>query len=215
MEVLDALGIRKVSPVAFLEKEFNQPVYTPLQSRDYHFHKDDLPWDNEDFHLHPDHYLSSFHKFTQVAHMLVATAYWHPRAPLLFSLQDMQQADFNIKTIADITCDIGGSIPCTLKPTSIKDPVYDYHPQTEAVYPPFSGKDHISIMAIDNLPSEVPYDASEYFGRQFIEQILPHFFNGDERGILGEATIAARGHLTQKFTYLQPWVSQNPDKDAP
>ena len=115
--------------------------------------------------------------------------------------------DFKIKIIADITCDINGSIPSTIKPTSILSPVFDYGPFTKTEEAAFSNLEkNISVMSIDNLPSEVPYDASEYFGRQFIEFILPHFFNGDERKILKNATITKDGKLTEKFNYLKSYV---------
>jgi saccharopine dehydrogenase (NAD+, L-lysine forming) len=207
MEVLDSLGIRKVSATAFLEKTFQQAVYTPLQSRDYHFHRDDLPWDNDDFHKYPGQFESAFHKFTETADLLIATAFWHPKAPLLFSKADMQKPDFRIRTIADITCDLDGSIPATVQISTIQEPVYDFDPFSQTVCPPFSDLEkHISVMAIDNLPCEVPYDASEYFGRQFIEHILPHFFNGDDRHILQKATLTQNGKLTETFAYLEDWI---------
>jgi len=207
MEVLDGMNIRKVSSTAFLEKKFDEPVYTPLQSRDYHYHINDSPWDNEDFHNQPQNYETVFSKFTKVADVLIATSYWDPKAPKLFSDQDMLSPDFKMKIIADITCDINGSIPSTIKPTSILEPVFDFDPEKKTEEEAFSNiKKNISVMSIDNLPCEIPYDASEFFGRQFIEFILPHFFNHDERKILKNATITANGKLTEKFSYLKDFV---------
>ena len=208
MEVLDGMGIRRVSPADFLERTYKEPVYAVLGSGDYHVHANGWAWDSTDFHRNPQDYLSDFQKFTTVAEVLIATAFWHPRAPVLFTQAEMQHPEFTIRNIADITCDLAGSIPATLQTSSIEDPVYDFDPFTGTLLPPFSGNEAaISVMAIDNLPCEVPYDASEYFGRQFIEYVLPHFFNHDERHILHEATLTRNGSLTARFEYLKAYVS--------
>jgi alanine dehydrogenase len=208
MEVLDGIGIRKVTTSDFLERTYKEPVYTVLQSKDYHYHANGWEWNGEDFHRNPQDYLSDFYKFAIEAEVLIATAFWHPQAPVLFTPAQMQNPEFKIRNIADITCDIGGSIPSTVKSTTIADPVYDYDPISEQVFPEFTDTERfISVMAIDNLPCEVPYDASEYFGRQFIEYILPHLFNQDERRILSNATITRQGILTQKFNYLTDYIN--------
>jgi saccharopine dehydrogenase (NAD+, L-lysine forming) len=206
-EVLDGIGIRKVSPEDFLERSYKEPIYTSLSSKDYHYHANGWAWDSHDFHRNPQDYLTDFQKFISVADMLIATAFWHPKAPVLFTKQEAKQADFRIKNIADITCDIEGSVPVTVQCSTIDEPVYDFNPFSETVEPAFSDiEKNISVMAIDNLPCEVPYDASEYFGRQFIEFVLPHFFNHDERAILKNATLTKNGKLTEKFAYLEDFI---------
>jgi hypothetical protein len=63
-------------------------------------------------------------------------------------------------------------------------------------------------MAIDNLPSELPRDATEYFGRQLIDNILPEMLRQDGSAVVQRATIAEAGHLCERFRYLQDYVEQ-------
>lgn len=216
VEVLHHVGIRQVSPHEILHEDFQEPVFAVLRSEDYHWHKNGNLWVSEDFHRNPQNYHSHFQDFAKVADILVATAFWHPQAPVLFTKADMQAADFRIRVIADITCDVDGSIPCTIRPTTIADPVYDYNRHTGQIMPglAFSGDtildDAISVMAIDNLPCELPYDASEYFGNQLIDNVLPYLTRTltDSTHILERATIARGGQLTETYKYLEDFVQQ-------
>jgi len=138
----------------------------------------------------------------------MAGAYWNPKGPKLFSHQDMLQPDFRIKIVADITCDIDGSVPTTKKPSSILDPLYDYEPATDTTHPPLSNEKFITVMAVDNLPCELPRSASEEFGRDMIDRILKPLLLDDREGIIDRATIARDGLLTEHFSYLQDFVNQ-------
>ena len=133
--------------------------------------------------------------------------YWDPKAPAFFTREEMMQPDFRIQVIADISCDIApeASVPCTLRASTIADPVYGYDPRTNRETQPYQ-TGSIDVMAIDNLPNELPRDASETFGNQFINHILPQFFNGDEGNVLKRATITRDGLLTENFWYLQEYV---------
>jgi len=139
--------------------------------------------------------------------LLIAGAFWNPRAPVLFNPQQMQQKDFKIRIIADITCDINGSIPSTKKASTIIDPLYDYDPVHDEVKPPLTNPQFITVMAIDNLPCELPRSASEEFGRDLIDKILPPLLMEDKEGVIARATIAAKGKLTPHFMYLQDYVA--------
>jgi alanine dehydrogenase len=206
MEVLNDLRIRQVSPKDFLNTNYQEPVYTQLSSRDYHTPLAGKDWNNEDFHRNPQKYRSRFLPFAQKADMLIATAYWHPEGPTLFSLEDTMQPEFRIRIIADISCDIDGSIPCTIRSTSIASPVFDFNPFTGKEDAPFSGKHNITVMAIDNLPCELPRDASYFFGQQLINNILPQFFNGDAEQVLQRARMTHQGRLTDDFAYLADYA---------
>ncbi len=210
LEVLQGMGIRQVSPDELLGLDFTQPVFAVLRSQDYHQHREGQPWDAAHFHGHPQQYISRFKAFTQVADILIATAYWHPQAPVLFTKEDMQKTSFRTRVVADVTCDIDGSIPCTIKSSSIPDPVYDYDRCTGETYPAFSDPDHISVMAIDNLPCELPLDASRYFAEQLIKNILPRLTQAtdDTNGVLSRATIATGGGLTERYKYLDNFVKE-------
>ncbi len=206
METLDSAGIRKVSVDDFLNNTFNEPVYVQLGSADYHVRKGGGHFNRDEFHKHPEHYDSTFLRFTRVADMLIAGAYWNPAAPVLFTRQDMLSAEFKIKVIADITCDIGGSIPSTKRASRIDDPIYDYDAATDTVQPPLSSEKFVTVMAIDNLPCELPRNASEEFGRDLLDKILPALLVEDSEGIIERATIAKNGKLTEAFAYLQDYV---------
>jgi saccharopine dehydrogenase (NAD+, L-lysine forming) len=136
--------------------------------------------------------------------MLVTAHFWDINACPLFTKTDMKSKDFNIKIIADITCDINGSVPCTLRATTIQNPVYDYDVICENIVENvYKNPHHISVMAVDNLPAELPYNASEMFGEQLTKYIFPILMGAsDDTDILTRATIAEMGNITKKFDYL-------------
>jgi alanine dehydrogenase len=206
METLDTAGIRKVNPHDFLTKQFDEPVYVQLGSGDYHTRKEGGHFIRDEFHKNPERYESHFLLYTKVADILMAGAYWNPKAPVLFTKEDMQATAFKIQVIADITCDINGSVPSTLRATSIIDPLYDYDPFTHSEKPALSNPKHITVMAIDNLPCELPRSASEEFGRDLIDRILKPLFGDDSEGVIERATIAQNGELTPLFNYLKDYI---------
>ena len=206
MEVLDGMGIQKVTHNQYLTESFDQPVYTQLSSADYHFKEDGTEFDYHEFYKHPERFSSDFLAFTRKSDLLIAAAYWNPKAPVLFTKEDMLDDNFKIKVIADITCDIEGSIPSTKQPSTIADPVYDYNPASDKVLEPYSGGDNVSVMAVDNLPCELPRNASEDFGKEMITHILPSLLVNDEKGVIKRATITEGGQLTELYSYLQDFV---------
>lgn len=206
MEVLHGMGIRKVSPADFLKERYDEPVFTQLSSRDYHIHKEGNKFDLGEFYNNPGNYKGDFLKYATAADLLIASAYWAPQAPVLFETNDVLRNDFNIKIIADITCDIEGSIPSTKKPSTIDDPVYDFNPTQDKVEPAFNDEGNITVMAVDNLPCELPRNASTDFGDMLIKNVLPGLIVSDERNIIKNATIASGGMLTEKYSYLRDYV---------
>lgn len=206
METLDTAGIRKVSPSDFLHRTFDEPVYVQLGSADYHFRKESGVFNREEFHRNPERYESSFREFTRVTDLLLAGAFWNPAAPVLFTREEMLAADFKITVIADITCDIGGSIPSTKKASSILDPIYDYDPRTDSVQQPISNEAFVTVMAIDNLPCELPRSASEEFGHDLVDKIMTPLLAGDTEHIIERATIVSKGSLTKHFEYLREYA---------
>lgn len=205
-EILTCLGIKKVGVQDFLNTDFDHPVYVQLTSSDYHIHKEGKEFDRSEFHEHPDNYESDFRKFAHCADLLIAGAFWDPRAPRLFTKEDMRHPDFKIKIIADISCDINGSIPATIKATDITNPVFDYNPFTEEAEPPYSSKKNITVMAVDNLPCELPRSASEDFGRDLLERVMPSLLLNDKDNIIERASLTRNGELLGEFTYLSDYV---------
>lgn len=207
METLDSAGIRKVGPKDFLSNSYSEPVYVQLHSADYHVRKEGGPFNREEFHQNPQLYNSTFIEFAKVADLLVAGAFWNPKAPVLFKREQMMSPDFRLKVIADVTCDIEGSIPATKRPATILEPIYDYNPETDAVEAPLSNPKLVTVMAVDNLPCELPRSASEEFGRDLIDKILPALVIADKDGVIRRASITKNGKLTEPFLYLTDYAN--------
>ncbi|MGF1533903.1 MAG: NAD(P)-dependent oxidoreductase [Bernardetiaceae bacterium] len=208
MEVLDGMGIKRVSVRDFLEKPFTEAVYVSLDTSDYNQTTDGRPFDLAAFYQDPRAgFTSNFKRFLPQTDLLIAGAYWDMRAPVLFEKSDMKTGNFNIQVIADITCDIEGSIPSTKQPSTIDDPIYDYNTLTDKIEPATFKPGSITVMAVDNLPCELPRDASTDFGQMLTEKVLPYFLGEDTNGIRQRATITHQGKLTPTFDYLTDYVS--------
>jgi alanine dehydrogenase len=205
IEILNKIGLKEVSPKEFLEQDFSQPVWTQLHVDDYVKRKDGKPFSKQDFYSHPEEFESNFMPYAKVADMYISCHYWDNKAPYIFTREDAKKPEFKIKTVADISCDINGPVACTIRPSTIKDPIYGYDPQTESETK-YDNPTAITVMAVDNLPCELPKDASRDFGRELIDNILPNFFNGDPDKILERATICKNGKLTKYYTYLQNYA---------
>ncbi|HEX8656081.1 MAG TPA: NAD(P)-dependent oxidoreductase [Hymenobacter sp.] len=208
LEVLDRMGIRRVSVYDYLYLDFKEPVYAQLRSSDYNRRRDGRVWDTVDFHKNPQEYESTFGLFLPVTDLLIACAYWHPAAPKLFEEADTQRPEFRINTIADVTCDVDGSLPTTKRSSTIAAPAFDYHPPTGALELPYSRPENITVMAVDNLPCELPRNASRDFGRQLLDNVLPHLLGADPEGIIKRATIAKNGELLPRYQYLADYVAE-------
>lgn len=206
MEVLHGMNIKKVTPAVFLKERFDFPVFTQLNTRDYNVKKDGSEFSRNEFYESPELYESDFLKYARVADVLIASAFWDPHAPVLFKREDITKEDFKLNIVADITCDIEGSIPSTKKPSTIDEPIYDFNPTDDRVEPALSDEANVTVMAVDNLPCELPRDASESFGNELVNNVLPHLLGNDTEKIIERATIAEKGQLTSYYDYLQDYV---------
>ena len=204
-EILDAMKIKEVSVENYLTKNYTQPVYTQIDVLDYNKRKDGQVLDFTDFHQNPTEYISDFERFTKVSDIYIAGHFYANDAPAILTREMLQANDCNIKVVADVSCDVNGPIACTLRASTIAEPLYGYLPSENKevdVFHPAA----IVVMAVDNLPCELPKDASEGFGEMFSEYVLPAFFNGDKDGILHRAKMTENGKLTERFSYLQNYV---------
>ncbi len=207
LEILNHLKIKKLSPYEYLKTERPQkPVYVQLTPHNYVKRKDGKAFDLLHFFKHPAMHENTFKPFALTTDLLIAAAYWDPQAPVLFTAEEMKKQTFRIHVISDITCDIEGSIPSTKKAATIDEPFYDYNPLTEKTEAAFSDKKNITVQAVDNLPNELPRDASEDFGRNLIDKVFPALFKSDDNGIIERATITQNRRLTPRFSYLQDFV---------
>lgn len=205
-EILDHLKIREVHDEAYLTQDFNEPVYCLIDVMEYNKRSDGQPGDKYEFYKDPSGYESDFMKYAKVSDVFIAGHFYGNGAPYLFTREDAKHPDFKINLVADISCDIDGPVASTIRPSTIADPFYAYDPQSETEVA--VGKEgSIAVMAVDNLPCELPKDASEGFGEMFINHVIPAFFNGDANTILERARITSeKGTLTSKFEYLQDYV---------
>ena len=206
LELLDKLNIREVTPREFIENTYPYPVYVHLVTEDFYAQKDGAVWDKSDFYRNPENYVSTFKVYTRHCDLMLNAIFWNERIPRFFSLEDMKARDFNIRVIADISCDVNGSIPATLKDTTIEDPVFGYHPLSETIVEPYQ-KHTIDIMAVSNLPCELPYDASQAFGEQLLKHVVGNLMLRDTGDMIARATIAENGALCHKYAYLADYVA--------
>lgn len=212
-EILDAMKIKQVTIENFLSKTYAEPVYVQLDVLDYNKRKDGKPSDKNDFYNNPTNYTSNFERFTKVSDIFMAGHFYANDAPEILSRQMLMANDCKIKVVADISCDVNGPIACTIKATTIAEPLFGYLPienKEVDVFHPAA----IVVMSIDNLPCELPKDASEGFGEMFMEHVVPAFFNGDRDGILQRAKITENGKLTKRFEYLQDYADDNKLKNV-
>src|SRR5690554_1077418 len=205
-EILDHLEIREVTTEEYLFNEFTEAVYCRIGVSDYNKRMDGGTFDKQDFYTNPSEYESDFMKFAKSSDMFISGHFYANDAPYLFTKDDAKHPDFRINLVADVSCDVDGPVACTVRASTIANPFYGYDPQLEKETD-FDAPGTITVMAVDNLPCELPNDASKGFGDMFLENVFPAFFNGDKDGILKRAQITTEdGELTPKFSYLQKYV---------
>lgn len=205
-EMLVGADFKEVLIDDFLNKDFDEPVFVQIDVQDYYKRKDNQVVSNEDFKSNAQEYVSDFEKFSKVADIFIAGHFYKDGSPKILTKEMLNNAYNKIQVIGDISCDIDGPIDSTIRSSTIENPFYGYYPRlSEEV-----SIDHpaaIVVMAVDNLPCELPKDASEGFGKIFSDKIIPAFFNNDKDQVLKRATICENGKLTEKFSYLQDYIS--------
>ena len=206
LETLSVCNIVQVNPDDFLNREFNVPVVCQIGPEYYTAHKDRRPFSFRHFIRHPDQYESTFLPFTRVTDILITGHYWDPRSPVFFTGDDMRESDFKISVIADISCDINGPLPSTLRATTISDPFYGYNPFLKREEPAFIRSSNITVMSIDNLPGELPRNASHDFGNQLMSSTMYDLFTNHDSQSIKRATILKEGKLTKAFEYLKDYL---------
>jgi alanine dehydrogenase len=204
-EILDAIKVKQVTPENYLTKKYAQAVYTQIDVLDYNKRIDGKIIDNNDFYKNPTAYISDFEKFTRVSDIYI-TGHFHANiAPVILTREMLLSKDCKIKVVADISCDVNSAIACTLRSSTINEPIYGYWPLENKevdVFHPAA----IVVMAVDNLPCELPKDASQGFGEQLLEHVIPSFFDDDKNGVLARAKMTEKGKLTPRFSYLQEYL---------
>jgi len=204
LEIMNLLEIVEVEPDEFLGKNFAYPVFTQLKGGLLYEHAEKGTYQREDFHHHPANYRCKFLPYTRTADILMNGIYWDRGMPRLFEWEDMLHPAFRLQTIADITDDREGSIPCNLGDCTIDDPIYGVDKRTRSRTAPYLAGS-VDIMAVGNLPNELPRDASRYFGEQLIKYVLEDLIRGGSK-IIDRATMVRAGKLTAPYAYLREYA---------
>ena len=205
VELLESFNIENISVNDYVSKNYKGPSFCQLSVKDYIRKKDHKNFEQEEYFDSPEKFESNYDKFSSQTDILINAAYWDPKSPKLFEEKDINE-NFRVKIIGDISCDIDGAIPCTKIASTIAEPFFDYCIDSKKIHKAFSRKENITIMSIDNLPSELPRDSSKYFGEILIKKILP-LFESDDMNILENATITKNGKLTEKYKYLTDYIN--------
>jgi saccharopine dehydrogenase (NAD+, L-lysine-forming) len=204
---MNRFDIEYVEPQDFLANTYDYPVYTHLKGDSLYVRKDDGTYHRDDFHQNPEAYRCLFPQYLACTDILMNGIYWDKNIPRLFEKEDITRDDFKIRVIADITCDQDGSVPINYGASTIADPVYGIHRTTGEKTAPFlPGDETIDVMAVDNLPNELPRDASIHFGSHLKKFILPELLSSERSEMIERATICEQGKLTPYYEYLSDYA---------
>lgn len=206
-EIIDLLPFTEVSPEEFMSDDFSKPVFTHLDVEDYYERRDGKPFLKSDFYQNPHEYKCTFNRFLSKADIYIPCHYWSNKADYIITREDLKRPDLRLSVVADISCDIDCAIGCTIRPSKISDPIYGYNPMTETE-DDFMKKGVIAVMAVDNLPCELPLDASEDFGNELIKEVFPALLGEDKDDVIGRASeTTLDGQLTEHFSYLKDYLA--------
>ncbi len=204
LETLAPLNLRMVKPEEYLNETFDEPVICQAEPWHYVKRRDGEEFDLQHFFYYPEEYESTFKPYVKETDLFIPCHYWDPRSPVFLRKEDYKNPDFRISVIADVSCDICEPIASTIRASTIEEPFYGYNPETGEEGDPLDER-NVTVMAVDNLPGELPRDASGEFSEKLIEFILPAMLN-DSEGIIERATIVKNGNLTPRFEYLKNYV---------
>ena len=206
LEIMNLMEIHEAEPDEYKTTHFSYPVYVHLKGENLYVNKLTGKYNRKEFHEHPERYQCLFSDYLSETDILLNGVYWQQNIPRLFEMEDMKSESFRIKTIADISDDRNGSVPCNLGDNTMEDPVYGVDKITGARTAPYL-PGSVDIMAVGNLPNELPRDASRYFGEQLIKFILDDLISGGSK-IIEDATIVKNGKLTPDYQYMHSYADQ-------
>lgn len=200
IQILNIMEIREAEPDEYQNKQFPYPVYVHLKGQNLYINNLTGKYNRKEFHVHPERYQCLFTNYLSETDILLNGVYWEEKIPRLFEMDDMKRSDFRIKTIADISDDKFGSVPCNLGDCPIENPIYGVDKLTGKRTEPYL-EGSVDIMAVGNLPNELPRDTSRYFGEQLIKFVLDDLISGGST-FIENATIVKQGRLTKNFAYM-------------
>lgn len=206
LEILHKTGIRQVEPAEFLQEAFEEAVFTRLDPWHYTCRKDGSAFEFTHFIKHPELYENCIQPYAARTDLFIACHFWDPKSPVMITREALVSGELPISLVADISCDIKGPIASTIRASTIASPFYGYDPVSEKERPPFE-KGSLTVMAVDNLPGELPRDASADFGTALMEHVIPELLGIRDSGMIGRASIAAAGALTPGYDYLKDYLA--------
>jgi saccharopine dehydrogenase (NAD+, L-lysine-forming) len=206
LEILKGAGVLQVDPEIFLNKEFDNAIFTRLDPWHYTRRKDGSAFDFSHFMKHPQLYENSFLPYAARTDIFIACHFWDPASPVLLSRDALSGGKLPVSLVADISCDIDGPIASTIRASTIASPFYGYDPASGKETAPFD-KGVITVMAVDNLPGELPRDASADFGSALMEHVIPELLGASDSGMVQRASITAAGELTSRYAYLADYLA--------
>jgi alanine dehydrogenase len=206
-EILELLPIKEVTPEEYLSKEFDEPVYTQLEVEDYYGRLDGSEFVKREFYSNPEQFKSTFDRYVPLSNMYIPCHYWSSKSPVILPNEVLKSNLCKLKVIADVSCDVDGPIASTIRASKIGDSIYGYNPDTQAEVD-FRDENAIAVMAVDNLPCELPKDASEDFGNELLKNVLPALFGEDPDRIIERASETnLNGELMPDFKYLEDYAN--------
>ncbi len=222
-EIIGLLPVKEISPAKLLElhrrkKLPDNIIYKVIfKEEDLFEHVHNEPFELHDYYANPQNYRSKFEKFIPFLSMLVNCVYWDKRYPRLVTKDYLKKLfagdNPRLTVIGDISCDVEGSVECTLQPTEIDDPVFIYNPETEQISMGVKGPG-ILVMAVDILPAELPRDSSDGFADVLVNFVKPiadadfneHFDDLDLPKPIKKALILHKGELTPEYKYMEEFI---------
>lgn len=223
-EMASYLPIKEVTPEELLQlrqrDNIPQNILYKIIFEERHLSKPiqaDYPFDLQDYYKNPQNYQSQFEQYVPHLSILMNCMYWDERYPKLLTKKYLKELFTDKKPkllgVGDVTCDVNGSVECTVKSTAIEDPIYVYNPLTKDIEMGCEGSGLLN-MAVDILPSELPRDASYEFGNALLYFIKPiavadynlEFEELDLPKAIKRAVILHKGRLTPPYEYLREYM---------
>ena len=167
-----------------------------------------------EYFQHPERYRSIFSKWVPHLDLMINAIYWTEASPRLISNEQLEgwfrdHGGLRLQVVGDVSCDIGGSVECLVKSTEPDDPHFVFDPVTGRVTDGTAGRGLV-MMAVDNLPCELPAEASRAFS-EALEPFVADLLRADLSlpleqvelpGPIRAALILHQGELTPDYRYM-------------
>jgi alpha-aminoadipic semialdehyde synthase len=223
-EILDILPVKEIQPKdigSIVENPSNKVIYKVVFKEEHLVEPTTAgkKFDLQEYYTHPERYRSIFEQYISSFSILMNCIFWNVQYPRLLTKQYIKKIFSNkekqrLKVVGDISADINGAIEFTEKTTSPDNPVFVYDPITDTTTDGYEGPG-IVVMAVDNLPCELPKESSESFS-EILSRFVPEIMNADFSAPdidsialpveIKNAVILYRGKLTPSYQYINKYL---------